>query len=580
MKLALAIALFIPLLIAGAVSAETITITVHDYPSGDGPADRASVGVPFKPGALFDPVSLRLRDGPTEVPVAVGILALWHYDNSIRAVLLQFGATFAGASKDFELDIGTPRSMSDTVSAVAWDFPKKLTTLPADYLCASKVVWDQVPSGACSYPYWEQRQDDEFHNIDYDTSTLLPCASHDQYYNSIHSSYQLYARTGDKEYLINGRKWALHHQRDQIYLSGDSIGHGKCPMVDKTRYTYIQGLVDDYFLFGDVRSRDVGGIVADNFYMTYPDSLYYVAPGENFGFWSEREPAFPLIGLIAYYEATNNPVYLDKVHGRIDSLYKMQHDCGGTAWIHNLNSHDPTECYDIDSFGISPWMTGIMLEVMVKYHKLTGYNRAGQAIIYAVDHLKNCLATGAYAGESFPYMCGCTDPNYTNGYPDLSNHVSHGFAYAYKITGDTEYKDIAVLLLSNGMDHGWIGDSKHYNQQFRASGHAVAYLEQVAAAPTTTPEMDLALFENYPNPFNPHTTIGYTIPKSGQVLMNIYDARGRMVRTLVDETQNRGLHTAEWDGTDRYGVTVASGVYFVRLAADKRVKTRKILLLK
>ena len=566
---------------AGAAPAETISVVVHDYPEGDGPADFASVGIPFEPGALFDENNLRLRDGTVEVPAAVEVLALWHGDNSIRAALLQFAASFGGATKTYHLDIGVPRTMTDPVTTVSWDFPKKIGTLPPGYVCASKILWEQTPLGTSGFPYWEDRQVDEYHNIDYDISDLKPCASHDQYYNSIHSSYQLYARTGVKDYLINGRKWALHHRRDQIYLSGDSIGTGKCPLGKKTRYTYIVGLVDDYFFWGDDSSKAVGGLVADTFYVYYPDSMYYVAPGQNPGFWSEREPAFPLIGLMAYYEATNDPSYLDIVHGRIDSLYKMQVDNGGTAWIHNLNAHDPYECYDEDSYGISPWMSGIMLEAMIKFHKLTGYNRAGQSIIYAIDHLRDCLATGAYAGEAFPYMCGCTDPDYTDGLPDLSNHVSHAFAYGYKITGNMEYKDVAIDLLNNGMDYGWIGDSKHYNQQFRCSGHTVAYLEEVVSGTgAAAPRSDLQLFQNSPNPFNPHTTIRYSIPAPGPVLMNVYDARGRFVQTLADEVRSGGMHTAIWNGENRRGARAASGIYFVRLAAAGRVKTIKILLLK
>jgi hypothetical protein len=165
--------------------------------------------------------------------------------------------------------------------------------------------------------------------------------------------------------------------------------------------------------------------------------------------------------------------------------------------------------------------------------------------------------------------------------PDLSNHVSHAFAYGYKITGNTEYKEIAIDLLNNGMDYGWIGDSKHYNQQFRCSGHTVAYLEEVAsAARASTPGMDLQLFQNTPNPFNPYTTINYAIPEAGPVLMNVYDAHGRFVQTLVDGPEARGRHTARWDGRERDGSTAASGVYFVRLAAAGRVKTLKIILLK
>ncbi|UCG53027.1 MAG: T9SS type A sorting domain-containing protein [Candidatus Latescibacterota bacterium] len=84
----------------------------------------------------------------------------------------------------------------------------------------------------------------------------------------------------------------------------------------------------------------------------------------------------------------------------------------------------------------------------------------------------------------------------------------------------------------------------------------------------------------YPNPFNPATTIAYTIPETGIVNLRIYDAKGRLVDTLVNDTKSAGEHISTWAGRDASGSPVASGVYFVRLEASGQVQTQKIVLLK
>jgi len=86
-----------------------------------------------------------------------------------------------------------------------------------------------------------------------------------------------------------------------------------------------------------------------------------------------------------------------------------------------------------------------------------------------------------------------------------------------------------------------------------------------------------------PNPFNPVTEISYGIPPSGarsRVEMNVYDALGRRVRTLVDTDLPPGTYRAVWDGTDEKGVAVASGVYFYRLVWNGKSETRRMVLLK
>jgi len=90
------------------------------------------------------------------------------------------------------------------------------------------------------------------------------------------------------------------------------------------------------------------------------------------------------------------------------------------------------------------------------------------------------------------------------------------------------------------------------------------------------------LSQNSPNPFNSTTTIEFAIPvgKSEHVRLNIYDLRGALVRTLVNEISSPGVHSALWDGTDETGNKVSSGIYIYRLQAGKFTKSNKMLLVK
>ncbi|HKW13104.1 MAG TPA: FlgD immunoglobulin-like domain containing protein [Candidatus Krumholzibacteria bacterium] len=89
-----------------------------------------------------------------------------------------------------------------------------------------------------------------------------------------------------------------------------------------------------------------------------------------------------------------------------------------------------------------------------------------------------------------------------------------------------------------------------------------------------------ALSQNVPNPFNPVTTISYTLPAGNHVSLSIYDASGRLVRTLVDEVKPSGSHQVTWNGMDNTHAPVSSGVYFYRLQAGAFSETKKMVLLK
>jgi len=92
--------------------------------------------------------------------------------------------------------------------------------------------------------------------------------------------------------------------------------------------------------------------------------------------------------------------------------------------------------------------------------------------------------------------------------------------------------------------------------------------------------VDYELCQNYPNPFNPQTNIRYSIPKSGLVILKIYDIAGRLVSTLADERQSSGVHEVIWNGRDENQVPVSSGLYIIRIEAGSFIEKRKMLLVR
>jgi len=91
---------------------------------------------------------------------------------------------------------------------------------------------------------------------------------------------------------------------------------------------------------------------------------------------------------------------------------------------------------------------------------------------------------------------------------------------------------------------------------------------------------EFSLGQNYPNPFNSRTIIPYHLPRDARVSLRIYNLLGQEIRRLVEEYQEAGRKTALWDGKDRHGRTVSSGVYIYRLQAEESGISRKLVMLR
>lgn len=131
------------------------------------------------------------------------------------------------------------------------------------------------------------------------------------------------------------------------------------------------------------------------------------------------------------------------------------------------------------------------------------------------------------------------------------------------VTG-TEIKPWKILS-------GWFGYNERNAEGSQGIGSSISL-------PKT-----FSIVQNFPNPFNPSTTIGYEIPNidgSLPVNLSVYDLRGRLVIKLVDEEKTAGRYQVHWDGKNKQGQKVASGVYIYRIVVGDFVSTRKMILVR
>jgi len=99
------------------------------------------------------------------------------------------------------------------------------------------------------------------------------------------------------------------------------------------------------------------------------------------------------------------------------------------------------------------------------------------------------------------------------------------------------------------------------------------------AAETILPS-EFKLIGNYPNPFNPSTTIQFSLSSAGLAELVIYNMTGQKICELVNKHMEAGMHLVMWNGRDQDGNSVSSGVYISRLKMEGKVETRRMTLLK
>ena len=171
------------------------------------------------------------------------------------------------------------------------------------------------------------------------------------------------------------------------------------------------------------------------------------------------------------------------------------------------------------------------------------------------------------------------DPQYN---PQINQDVLNGttgndigfLAYFEQIRGGTAATDIW------GFGHTQVGEDADWIPPWPLPEEPLLVSDVEPNGRTANLPADFRLLPNYPNPFNPVTTIAYEIAKTSDVNLSVYNLLGQKIRTLVSVQKVAGSYSVQWDGRDNLGRKVASGVYLYKLTAGEFVQVNKMLLTK
>ncbi len=180
------------------------------------------------------------------------------------------------------------------------------------------------------------------------------------------------------------------------------------------------------------------------------------------------------------------------------------------------------------------------------------------------------------------------------GWEDQFGRINHRYVSPDGIVSDAEPLSIAThpngfwSLETTNRENIGVMSYTDGNQYIIARGEAVPIASLWACrinAPSVSAEDQLQspamlVSSNYPNPFNPSTTIRYNQKEANPVKVEIYNAKGQLVKVLVNEAKASGEHEIVWNGTDDQGHSVASGVYLYKIQAGKYSNTKKMMLMK
>ncbi len=179
--------------------------------------------------------------------------------------------------------------------------------------------------------------------------------------------------------------------------------------------------------------------------------------------------------------------------------------------------------------------------------------------------------------------------------PDADPIFPSGIVYLGDADGDG-FREVAISFQGVDdslmvVDEVWNADSLRYDRMMREAVAVdtrafVRILSTPTSGTSTTDNRiilpsDYQLHANYPNPFNPSTTLSFTLPLDKAVTVRVYDLTGRVVRSLVsNQLYTKGMHEVVWNGLDDAGSPVASGTYLYALEYGNFRQTRKMVLLK
>jgi hypothetical protein len=311
----------------------------------------------------------------------------------------------------------------------------------------------------------------------------------------------------------------------EYYLSADDVmgNHGTSPRNAPDALYYFEVGAS----FAHDMEADRGWSVGD------------AADGATSGLWVRVDP----VGTAAQPEDDHSPV-------GAQCWVTGQHLAGQTIGYNDVDGGATTlfsPVYDLtgaESAGFSYWRwysNDKGSAPGLDYWQVFISNDAGQSWTAVENTL---LSSNAWEGHSF----------------DLATF--------FPVAGEVQLKFVASDTGSGSIVEGAVDD------------FAIAGVFDTTGVDESPAALRVSLSQAFPNPFNPMTTVRFTIAKAGPASLGVYDAQGRLLRSLLVGQLEAGEQAVSWNGRDALGRPVASGIYFIRLHTDGQELTRKIVLAK
>ena len=220
------------------------------------------------------------------------------------------------------------------------------------------------------------------------------------------------------------------------------------------------------------------------------------------------------------------------------------------------------------------------------------YGVTSDIYLIRTDEIGDTLWTSKIGGQ-FDCMGFCVKQTTDEGFVvvgsihDLGSDETYN-AYILKTNsfGDSlwsqSYGDelsVANSIITTEEDEYIIAGSTNYSSSPTQSD---AFLLKLGYETSTDNIINKSHFSamNYPNPFNPSTSIKFSIQNESIAELSIFNVKGQMVKTLINESLNIGAYLVTWDGVDNSGSFVGSGVYFYQIKTSSNILTKRMLLLK
>ncbi len=290
-------------------------------------------------------------------------------------------------------------------------------------------------------------------------------------------------------------------------------------------------------------------------------------------------------GIDRYYQINtqNNPTaatlvfnYLDsELNGQNESIIKLFKSTDGVEWIEQdseLNAANNTiTLTGIDSF--SYWSAGQAgageaLPITLSSFTVSLYNHL-PTLSWTTESESNNLGWNVYRANS----------NDLAQTIRINEEFIHGSGNTSEQTQYTYYDNEPIVT---GEEYYYWIESVGFGNEIKYHG-PISILVGSEQPGEDNPEVskEFGLFPNYPNPFNPSTTISFASEKSGNCELTVYDLRGRRVKTLFSGHVNAEVtNSIVWNGDDDNNKKVASGIYFYRLTGNGKTVNRKMILMK